>query len=500
MKLLHISDTHFGSPSHFNEGALDAVRRELSGGDYDAFIHSGDVTQAGTAEQYQAARGFLDEVEVPSIVTSGNHDARSGGQALFEEYIGSPRGVMELGDAVFIYVDSPAPDRDVGRLGKVKFNLIREALHEHHDCSMKVVVFHHHVIPVPMTGRERNVLANAGDLLNLLLRFDVDVVLGGHKHYPNVYDVENTVFVNAGTVSGQKTRYGDVNSYNVVEMSPDEVRVETCRLDGSTKVEEFGRSRRHVFHNFGRRLSRVVQLSNSFISNSRRFLRRCLRQAVKRINGLEPDVVVHCGGVVEEGILENYGRARQLFQNLEPPMVVTPAGRDLNYLGYHLFPRYMGSIDQHWSDEQLFLQGKCSSQYDSPTGVLGSTEREELFDRLEQQEQPVKGVFLHHNLVPVPHAREKGLLEDAGDLLRACVDSEVELVLTGTSSHAAAVRIGKTVIVNANSVSSIYQRSTFGHSFNMIDIYEDAIAAFEVNSMWGAQKLLGLWNRDSGAD
>lgn len=494
MKILHISDTHFGSPTHFNERALEPVRRELSEGDHDIFVHSGDVTQSGAAEEYEAARGFLDEVEIPRIVTSGNHDARSGGHALFEKYVGSPRGVMELGDAVFIYVDSPAPDRDEGRLGKVKFNLIREALHEHHHYPMKVVVFHHHVIPVPMTGRERNVLSNAGDLLNLLLRFDVDLVLGGHKHYPNVYEVEDTIFANAGTVSGQKTRYGDVNSYNVVEMSADEIKVETRRLDGSTQVQRFGRSRHHIFHRFGRRRSRLVQLSNSFVSNSRRFLPRCFRQAVRRINRLEPDVVVHCGGVVEEGILENYDKARGLFDDLEPPMVATPAGRDLNYLGYHLFPRYMGPIDQHWSDENLFLQGKCSSQYDSPTGVLGTTEREELFTKLEEREQPVKGVFLHHNLVPVPHAREKGLLEDAGDLVRACVDGDVDLVLTGTSSHAAAVSIGETVIVNANSVSSIYQRSTFGHSFNMIDIYEDAIAAFEVNSMWGAQRLLGLWS------
>jgi putative phosphoesterase len=497
MKLLHVSDTHFGSASHFNEQALDAVRKELNQEEYDAFVHTGDVTQGGRLEQFEAARGFLDEISIPSIITSGNHDNRSGGQALFEQYIGSPRGVTELGDAVFIYVDSPAPDRDEGRLGKVKFNLVREALHNHHDSPMKVVVLHHHVIPVPMTGRERNVLANAGDLLDLLLRFDVDLVMAGHKHYPNVYEVEDTVFVNAGTVSGQKTRYGDVNSYNVIDLTPEGVSVETRRLNGSKTTETFRFSGRHVFHDFGNRTSRIVQMSNSFVSYSRKFRERCFRQALRRINGLDPDVVVHCGGVVEEGILENYDRAQELFADLEPPLVTTPAGRDLNYLGYHLFPRYMGPIDQRWADDNVFLQGKCSSQYDSPTGVLGSTEQDELFNSLEEQEQPLKGVFLHHNLVPVPHAREKGLLEDAGDLLRSCVDKDVDLVLTGTSSHAAAMPVGGTILVNANSVSSAYQRSTFGHSFNLIDVYEKAVAVFEVNSLWGARRLLGLWRKDS---
>ena len=500
MRLLHISDTHFGSSTHFSNEALKSITDQVTSTDFDAFVHSGDVSQSGRSEEFQAARRFLDRVRVPSIVTSGNHDARSGGQALFDKYIGSPRGVKEVGDAVFIYVDSAAPDRDEGRLGKVKFDLIREALHEHHHAPIKVVVLHHHVIPVPMTGRERNVLANAGDLLNMLLRFDVDLVLAGHKHYPNVYKVENTVFVNAGTVSGQKTRFGDVNSYNVINIEPDELTVETRRLNGNTDVQTFDRTRTHVYYEFGERLTRIAQVSNSFISDSRTFLPRCFERAVNRINRLEPDVVVHCGGVVEEGILRNYHKVADLLTDLKPPLISTPAGRDLNYLGYHLFPRFMGPIDQDWSNEHVFLQGTCSSQYDSPIGVLGTTERKALFDQMSDRPQPVQGLFLHHNLVPVPHAREKGLLEDAGDLLRDCVDSDVDLIFTGTSSHASAVQVGGTIVLNANSLSSVYQRSTFGHSFNIVDIYENAVAAFELNSLWGAQRVLGLWNRRETID
>lgn len=496
MKLLHVSDTHFGKPAHFNLPALEQVSDEILSDHYDAFVHTGDVTQSGQAEEFQSARQFLDGVHIPSIVTSGNHDARSGGQELFDRYIGSPRGVKTVDDAVFIYVDSAAPDRDEGRLGKVKFNLIREALHEHHAYPIKVVVVHHHVIPVPRAGRERNVLANAGDLLDLLLRFDVDLVLSGHKHYPNVYQVENTVIVNAGTVSGHKTRYGDVNSYNVINISPTELKVETRRLDGSTQVRRFNRSRTRIFHSFGEKLGRIVQISNTFISESKNFLNGCYHKAVERINELEPSVVVHCGGVVEEGILPNYDLALTFLGEIDPPIVFTPAGRDLNYLGYHLFPRYFGPIDQKWANHDVFLQGKCSSQYDSPIGVLGPTERGELARNMAERTERVRGLFLHHHLVPVPHSREKGLLEDAGDLLRESVDGAIDLILTGTSSHAYAVRVAGTIIVNASSVSSVYQRSTFGHSFNLIDIYEEAVVAIEINAMWGARRTLGLWSRN----
>jgi len=496
MKLLHVSDTHFGKAAHFNRQALEHVAGEIFSDRYDAFVHTGDVTQSGQAEEFQAARQFLADVETPTVITSGNHDARSGGQELFERYIGSPRGVKTVGDAVFIYVDSAAPDRDEGRLGKVKFDLIREALHEYHAYPIKVVVVHHHVIPIPRAGRERNVLANAGDLLDLLLRFDVDLVLSGHKHYPNVYQVESTVIVNAGTVSGHKTRYGDVNSYNVIDISPQELTVETRRLDGETRVQRFARSRTRIFHSFGDKLCRMVQLSNTFVSESKNFLSGGFHKAVERINSLEPDVVVHCGGVVEEGILPNYDMALELLAKVEPPIVFTPAGRDLNYLGYHLFPRYFGPIDQNWANHDVFLQGKCSSQYDSPIGVLGPTERGELANNMAERTERVRGLFLHHHLVPVPHSREKGLLEDAGDLLRESVDGAIDLILTGTSSHAYAVRVAGTIVVNASSVSSVYQRSTFGHSFNLVDIYEKAVVAIEINSMWGARRTLGLWSRN----
>jgi len=103
-------------------------------------------------------------------------------------------------------------------------------------------------------------------------------------------------------------------------------------------------------------------------------------------------------------------------------------------------------------------------------------------------------------VLPIPHSREKGLLEDSGDLLREMVDAKIDLVLTGTSSHPFAAQIGDTIVVNANSLSSVYQRSVFGNSFNIIDIYEGAIAVFEVNSLWGQRRLLGIWERNKSAD
>jgi predicted phosphodiesterase len=152
-------------------------------------------------------------------------------------------------------------------------------------------------------------------------------------------------------------------------------------------------------------------------------------------------------------------------------------------------------MDQSYVGDGVFLQGVSSAQYDSPIGIIGATERNTIFENLDQREEAFKGIFLHHNVVPIPHARERGLLEDAGDLLRAVVDHNLDIVLTGTSSHPHAGPVGDTVIVNANTVSGVYQRSVYGHSFNVIDVYEKVIVVSEFNSLWGNRRTIGMWER-----
>ncbi len=497
MRIFHLSDTHVGDASSFNKGTLYRLLEAVEESDCDVVIHTGDVTQGGRKREYQRARQMLPKIDAPMVILPGNHDARSGGLHLFKEYIGETSGVREIGDAVIIYVNSAFADSDQGRVGMVKYDMMRSALNEHSDAPVKVIALHHHVVPIPRAGRERNVLYNAGDILDLILSSDVDLVLSGHRHYPNIYRIENTVFINAGAASATKTRYGDVNSYNVIDIDAERQHVSTRRVDGSRQRQSFPRRRRHVFSDFGRRVFRVVHVSNSCISDGRAFLLQHFRNAVDGIAGLQPDLMVHCGGIVREGIAQDYEVATRELSALNVPVVYTPAGRDINYLGYHLFAAHFGQFDQAYSDDDILFQGISSAQYDSHDGIVGPTERQTLLGQLADAPQQIKAVFLHHNVLPIPHSREKGLLEDSGDLLRELVDAGIDLILTGTSSHPFAARINNTVVVNANSLSSVYQRSLFGNSFNLIDIYEGAIAVFEINSLWGRRRLLGIWARNN---
>ena len=71
---------------------------------------------------------------------------------------------------------------------------------------LRLFVLHHHLLPVPGTGRERNIVNDAGDTLECLQRAQVDLVLAGHKHVPYAWKLENLFVVNAGTVSSSRLR------------------------------------------------------------------------------------------------------------------------------------------------------------------------------------------------------------------------------------------------------------------------------------------------------
>jgi 3',5'-cyclic AMP phosphodiesterase CpdA len=85
--------------------------------------------------------------------------------------------------------------------------------------ELKVVAMHHHLVPVPGTGRERNIVLDAGDLLRSLVNVGVDLVLCGHKHVPNVWRLEDMLIVNTGTCCTHRLRGKVRPLYTVIEVN-----------------------------------------------------------------------------------------------------------------------------------------------------------------------------------------------------------------------------------------------------------------------------------------
>ena len=87
-------------------------------------------------------------------------------------------------------------------------------------------------MPLPQTGRERNVLSDAGDVLKTLTTHEVDLVLSGHKHVPNIWKLNETVIVNAGSLASLKLRGKNKNSYNVDNISENEIEIYLNEVNG----------------------------------------------------------------------------------------------------------------------------------------------------------------------------------------------------------------------------------------------------------------------------
>ncbi|MEM4195984.1 MAG: metallophosphoesterase [Methanothermobacter sp.] len=230
--IAHISDLHVGAPNFKEDILLEAIRQinELKP---DATVITGDLTDNGYYLEFLQAAEYLSDLKGPKIFVPGNHDARHVGNETFEDVFRYRKGTFVMDDLTIIGLDSSEPDLDYGKIGRSQQIWMEEELERASERGhFRVIALHHHIIPVPKTGRERNVLADAGDILYSIIRKGADLVISGHKHVPHVWRVEDTFFVTAGTVSSLKLRGKDINSYNTYYITEDSIRVFLNQVQG----------------------------------------------------------------------------------------------------------------------------------------------------------------------------------------------------------------------------------------------------------------------------
>src|SRR4029077_5247798 len=221
--LVQLSDLHCGT-QFFLPNLLERAIAEVNELVPDVVIVSGDLTTHGFKDEYALAKRYLDTIECEAIVViPGNHDSRNVGYVHFEELFGDRNSVLRLNGVAIVAVDSTEPDLDNGQIGRGRYRWIEEQFAE--PADLKVFVLHHHLLPVPGTGRERNVVYDAGDCIECLQRAGVNLVLSGHKHVPYAWRLEDLFVVNAGTVSSQRLRGKTRPCYNVIEVTDRHVDV-----------------------------------------------------------------------------------------------------------------------------------------------------------------------------------------------------------------------------------------------------------------------------------
>ena len=233
MLIAQISDVHVGG-GRYREELLRAAIDEINSEGPDLVVVAGDLTDDGYPDQYPLARDQLARIACDHIVTvPGNHDARNVGYLRFEDTFGARdlrlRLALPEGELALVAVDSSKPDLDEGEIGREHYGWIEEGFAG--EADLRVFVCHHHLMPIPGTGRERNQVLDAGDVLSLLRQTGVDLVLAGHRHVTYVWPVAGMLLVHSGTVSTLRTRGFPHPAYNLVRVKNGRIGIE-LRIPG----------------------------------------------------------------------------------------------------------------------------------------------------------------------------------------------------------------------------------------------------------------------------
>jgi Icc protein len=237
MLIAQLSDVHVGG-GRYREQLLHAAIEEINAAEPDLVVVAGDLTDDGYPDQYPLAKEELAALACPRrVLVPGNHDARNVGYLRFEDMFGArdSRLRLDIGglDVALVAVDSSKPDIDEGEIGREHYGWIEEGFDGAAD--LRVFVCHHHLMPIPGTGRERNQVLDAGDVLSLLRQCGVDLVLSGHRHVPYVWPVAGMLLVHSGTVSTLRTRGFPDPAYNQIRVEGGRISVELCVPGGERR-------------------------------------------------------------------------------------------------------------------------------------------------------------------------------------------------------------------------------------------------------------------------
>jgi putative phosphoesterase len=502
ISILQFSDTHIRKSENFNQLALKKTIKKINKLNPNYIIHLGDITEEGTKEDYELSKKLLSKIKKPIIYIIGNHDARNVGYELFPKYFGPLKPVYEDEKVLIVGFDSTIPDRDAGRFGQTSIQALKKTLKEKGAKKTKIVAFHHHLLPIPRAGRERSMILDAGDVLKTILDCKVDLVLNGHRHSANIYKIEDTTVINSGTVSHFKTRLGSNHSFNLINIKPKTYQITVHNIENQTQQTIRKITKKTIPPKLNQKpITKIVQISDTHFTDSNEFQEKTYNQAIKKINQLNPDLIIHCGDVTDDGLSSSYDVASKQLKKIQNPKIIIPGPHDLLHLGHIRFQNKISDRNTTFTDKNktFTFYSATSAQYDEKEGLIGRSQLKKLIKKIQKIPQTqIKIVAFHHHILPLPYTREKYPIEDAGDVLKDLTDNEVDIILTGHRHIANAKKINQTIVINANTISSKKTLAKHPNSFNLIEIFKNkTITIKEIKIKTAKQQILGTYELTS---
>jgi 3',5'-cyclic AMP phosphodiesterase CpdA len=239
LKILHVSDVHFG-PKHLPAPAA-AVLALAHSARPDALVVSGDLTQRAKPTQFRAARAWIEAAPAPVVFTPGNHDVP---MYRFWERLLAPFGAWRRHFAPALTSELVRPGLAIvalntahpwtvkhGRVAAKELAAVGRRLAALPAGGLRVLVAHHPLATGAELGGEPPARGGAA-ALELCRREGVELVLSGHLHrsfwLPVAAGREGPAIVHAGTTTSSRGRGSERGRCSLcwLEVDAERVRVE----------------------------------------------------------------------------------------------------------------------------------------------------------------------------------------------------------------------------------------------------------------------------------
>ncbi|MBP0484280.1 metallophosphoesterase family protein [Sagittula salina] len=237
-RVLHLSDLHYGKDrADLEEPLLEVVERIAP----DLVAISGDFTQRARRTQFEQASAFLDRLAMPWLAVPGNHDTPLDNLWVrllkpWKRYRAAIHEELEpvYEDEAMVVVGVNTVNRFAWQRGRLSPARVRRACKAFGaaDGRARVVMLHHPLQHGPEV--EKRLMSGADDALKAFAECGAQVVLSGHLHNTVIAPFRawpQLLFVQAGTSLSSRVR-GEVNMFNLLELSAEAVSVESWGAEG----------------------------------------------------------------------------------------------------------------------------------------------------------------------------------------------------------------------------------------------------------------------------
>ncbi|MFN3608394.1 MAG: metallophosphoesterase family protein [Hyphomonas sp.] len=211
MKIAHFADLHFGRE---DQDALNAARDLVEALDVNAIVVSGDLTQRGKREEFQAAQAWLMQFTAPILCVPGNHDTpllnvaarASDAFGRYDNYFAEHAGPLDIEGASIRGLNTARgwQTRMNWAEGRVNLSELDKAIDHSDKHGLHIIACHHPFVSPTLAGLQTET-KRGQEASRRLAESPVQILMTGHVHTPHAEVIRDCgggyIAITAGTLS-----------------------------------------------------------------------------------------------------------------------------------------------------------------------------------------------------------------------------------------------------------------------------------------------------------